>query len=89
MLRVLWLVQYHDWVWQQRGCVISSHFQQISLIAGYVLSAIIIVITLFHTIKVMCSAFSDPRERGGQVESDWRDHIDPASYPTLTSSYIL
>ena len=37
MLRVLWLVQNHDWVWQQRGCVISSHFQQISLVTGYVL----------------------------------------------------
>ena len=38
MLRVLWLVQNHDWAWQQRGCVISLHFQQISLITGYVLS---------------------------------------------------
>ena len=26
-----------DWVWQQRGCVTCSHFQQISLITGYVL----------------------------------------------------
>ena len=37
MLRALTLVQNYDWVWQQRGCVISSHFQQISLITGYVL----------------------------------------------------
>ena len=37
MLPALLLVQNYDWVWQQRGCVISSHFQQISLITGYVL----------------------------------------------------
>ena len=37
MLRVLLLVQNYDWVWKQRGCVISSHFQQILLITSYVL----------------------------------------------------
>ena len=41
MLRASSLVQNYDWVWQQRGCVISSHFQQISLITGYVLGFIL------------------------------------------------
>ena len=56
MLPALSLVQNYDWVWQQRGCVISSHFQQISLITGYVLM-------LAHAEKESYSGHLD----GGQI----------------------